>query len=220
MHKKIVFLILLLMVPFYQAIAQKKILEGSVKYKVIYDLPADQSANLPSEITCYFRGDSCAAISNQGSAIVKGVSVFKTNYHSLLIDIPAALKKILVVMTAGEVEQEKAEVPVLKGKKGTDKQVIAGYHCFKIIASDEKSGVIYDVWVTNDLDMPPNSVSKPVSGFGGVPIKFVTFNRGIKINAEVSEIQETAVPPGFFTATKDYEIMSFTELKALTENGK
>jgi hypothetical protein len=53
-----------------------------------------------------------------------------------------------------------------------------------------------------------------VSEFGGVPVKFVTFNQGIKVNAEIKEVKAEIVPAGFFSATKDYEPMSYSELKA------
>lgn len=198
--------------------AQKQIKEGVVVYSASYDIPADQLQNystLPTEITIYFRGDSTAAMVNQNGAIIKGVSVLKNNYHSMIVDIPANGKRIVVVMTPAEVEQEKATNPQFSGKSGTEKQKINGYNCTKTTITDTKTGAFYDIWVTNDIDMVPNSLSNLVSTFGGVPIKFVTFNRGIKINAELIDISETPVPPGFFSATKDYQPMSFEQLKAM-----
>ena len=212
----------LLGVSAMMASAQKKILEGTVTYTVSYELSTSQRqfANLlPTEITCYFRGDSSAAITVQGAATIKGVSVFKTNYHSLLIEMPGASKKIVVVMTPDEVEQEKAGNPKLTSKKEAQTQMINGYRCTKISITDLKNGSSYDSWVTNDIAMAPNSVDRLVSGFGGVPIKFVTFNRGIKINAEVKEIKAIAVPMGFFTADKNYQPMSFAELTAMSDKG-
>jgi len=198
--------------------AQKKITEGTITYSMAYDLPADKqviAATLPTEVTFYFRGDSSAAIFNQGVATVKGVSDFKANFHSLLIDIPSSLQKIAVVLTPAEIEQEKAAIPQLTGVKGTEKQVIDGYNCTKEIVTDPKTGATYETWITNDIDLPPNSVSKPVSIFGGVPVKFITFNSGLTIKAEIKEIKEVAVPVGFFTPTKDYQPMTYTELKAM-----
>ncbi|MFI5139116.1 MAG: DUF4412 domain-containing protein [Sphingobacteriales bacterium] len=217
--KKITLLILLLVAAVYKVSAQKKINEGIVTYNVSYELNAVQlqyADQLPKKITFYFRGDSTAATIKQGSAIVKGVSVFKANFHSLLVELPATSKKIVVVMTPAEVEEEKAENPHLKAVTGNEKQIIDGYNCYKVTATNAKNGESYEIWVTNDIDMPPNSISKPVSGFGGVPVLFVTFNRGIRINAEIEEIKETAIPPGFFSATKEYQPMSFTDLQALS----
>jgi len=198
--------------------AQRLIKEGVATYSATYDLPPDQkdlAASLPTEIICFFRGDSTAAIVNQGGAIIKGVSVFKDNYHSMIIDFPSIEKKIVVVLTAAEVEEEKATNPPLTAVKGTETQVINGYKCFKTVVTDKKSGATYEIWLTNDIDITPNSVTKPVSGFGGVPVKFVTFNHGIKLNAELKDLTETSVPSGFFTAAKDYEPMSYADLKAV-----
>jgi len=199
--------------------AQKQIKEGVVVYSASYDIPADQLQNyrtLPTEITIYFRGDSTAAIVNQGGTIIKGVSVLKNNYHSMIIDIPEALRKIVVVLTPAEVEQENAGNPQFTGKTGTEKEKINGYNCTKTTITDTKTGTTYDIWLTNDINIVPNSVSKLVSSFGGVPIKFVTFNRGVKISAEVIDISETTVPKGFFSASKDYQPMSFDQLKAMS----
>src|SRR5258708_4064931 len=148
--------------------AQKKINEGIIIYTASYELNAEQlryADQLPKEITCYFRGDSTAAIVKQGAVIIKGVSVFKANYHSLLIEIPSASKKIVVVMTPDEVEQEKAANPLFKGTTGDEKQVIDGYNCNKVTLTDTKTGAGYEIWVTNDIELVPNSVSKLVSGF-------------------------------------------------------
>jgi hypothetical protein len=201
------------------AIAQKKITEGTVTYTVSYELSPDKQQYadmLPKEIVCYFRGDSTAAIVNQGAATVKGVSVFKADYHSLIIDVPAANKKIVVVLTAGEVAQEKASIPQFTGKKGAETQVMDGYKCSEVTLTDLKNNTVYEMWVTNDIGIPPTSVSRAVSSFGGVPVKFVTFNNGIKINAEIKEVKAGTVPFGFFTASKDYEPMSYTDLKAMS----
>jgi len=214
---KITILFLLMLASELPATAQKKINEGSVTYTVSYELPPDKQQYgdmLPKEIVCYFRGDSTAAIVDQGAATVKGVSVFKTDYHSLIIDAPASGKKIVVVLTPDEVAQEKAGVPQFTGKKSGETQLMDGYNCFKVTLTDPKSSAVYDIWLTNDIDMPPTSVSRAVSSFGGVPVKFVTFNNGVKINADIKGLKEQAVPPGFFTASKDYEPMSYTDLKA------
>jgi hypothetical protein len=220
--KKAVTLFLVLAITINIAKAQKQIKEGVITYSATYDIPADQLKNygaLPSIIITYFRGDSSAAIVNQGAAIVKGVSVLKTNYHSMIIDVPSMSKKIVVVLTPTEVAQEKAENPQFTGKNGTEKQVINGYNCTKTIITDTKSGATYDIWLTNDIDIAPNSVSKLVSTFGGVPIKFVTFNSGVKINVQLEELEETPVPAGFFTAGKDYQAISYDELKGASGKG-
>jgi hypothetical protein len=199
--------------------AQKKIAEGTVIYTVDYELPADKqqfASMLPKEVTCYFRGDSTASVMNQGPATIKGVSDYKANYQGLLIDVPAASKKISVVLTPSEIEEMESTIPKLNGVKGSEKQTIAGYNCTKVVATDAKTNTTYDIWVTNDIDIIPNSLTHSVSTFGGVPVKFVAFSQGIKINAVLKEVKETTVPKGFFTATKDYESMSYEDLKAMS----
>lgn len=210
---------IILAAGFSKANAQKKINEGSITYTVSFELPADKqqyASMLPKEMTSYFRGDSTASTVNQGPATIKGVQDYKSNYQSILIDVPIANKKIAVVLTPADIEQMEAANPKLTGTPGTEKQTIDGYKCIKITATDTKTGAKYDVWVTKDIDIVPNSTSHLVSTFGGVPVKFVTFSQGIKVNAEIKEIKETPVPKGFFSASKDYESMSIDQLKTMT----
>jgi hypothetical protein len=200
------------------AVAQRKINEGMITYALTYDLSADQqqhSEKLPTEIICYFRSDSTAAIAIQDGTLVKGVSVFKTDYHSLIIDIPALSKKLLVVMTPEEVEQEKAGLPKFTFAAGSGKAFINGFNCSKGTLTDSKTGSSYEIWFTNDIEIPVTSVSRVAAGLHGVPIRFVTFNNGYKINAVVKDVKEQHVPMGFFTATKDYVAISYGELKSM-----
>ena len=203
--------------------AQKQIKEGRAIYSAAYDIPADKLQNyglLPSEIVIFFRGHSTAAIVNQCDAIVKGVSVLKENYHSMIIDFPAVPKKIFVLESTTEVEEDKKDLPEFTAKKESDKEKINGYNCEKITLTDVKSGITYELWITNDITIIPNTVSRPVSNFGGVPVKFVTFNHGIIIKAELIQVDETPVPVGFFSPTKEYEKMTLQELKKFTSGGR
>ena len=225
MTKTVHALFLILLVSVSVAKAQKKpqqkkfIKEGIVTYSATYDIPADQPQdynNLPSEITIYFRGDSSAAILSQDGSIIKGISVFKSNYRSMIVEIPSQSKKIFVELSPAEVDSEKMGAPTFTVKKDKETDEINGYKCTKTIITDVKTGESYDLWLTNDVDMEPNSVSRLVSNFGGVPIRFVTFNKGIKISAELEEIEELRVPKGFFSPTSEYEKMTYEDLKKIT----
>ena len=142
-YTKISLIFLLFVFAVFDVKAQKQIKEGIATYSASYDIPADQLQNygaLPSVIVIFFRDDSTAAIVNQGGAIIKGVSVLKTNYHSMIIDIPNISKKILVVLTPAEVAQENAEVPLFTAKASMEKDVINGYKCTKTVITDTKTG--------------------------------------------------------------------------------
>ena len=202
---------------------QKVINEGKITYSTSYDIPASQWKNdgsLPTEIVIYFRGDSTAAIVKQGIATIKGVSVLKTNYHSMIIDVPDFNKKLFVLLTSEEVQKEKSFIPQFTAQNDTSTQIINGYHCFKINLTDNATGYNYELWVTKDISIVPNSVSRPVSLFGGVPIRFVTFNQGIKIYTELKLIEEISVPKGFFSASKEYSSISYEELKKISLSEK
>jgi len=218
-----VFIIVLFSIICFEGKAQKQIKEGRAIYSAAYDIPADKLQNyglLPSEIVIYFRGDSTAAIVNQGDAIIKGVSVLKENYHSMIVDFPAFAKKIFVLESAAEVEEDKKDIPEFTAKKESVNEQINGYHCEKITLTEIKSGTAYEIWVTNDIDIVPNTVSRPVSNFGGVPVKFVTFNHGIMIKAELIQVDESPVATGFFSPSKEYEKMTLPEFKKFASGGR
>lgn len=66
------FIVLLFIMVAGSASAQKKIVEGSVTYYLTYELNAQQlldASTLPRQVTYYFRGDSSAAITNQGALL-------------------------------------------------------------------------------------------------------------------------------------------------------
>lgn len=199
--------------------AQKKITEGIVTYTVSYDLPEDKKqfeAMMPKEIQCYFRGDSSATIIDQGEAKIKSILNHKADFRSLLIDVPSFNQKIAVQFTPDDLKKLKETEPDFKGTAADEKQKIAGYDCFKVDVKEAKSGTSYEMWVTKDLEITPNVMTHFVNNLGGVPVKFVTFNNGVKINAELRDIKEEKIPAGFFTASKDYKPMSLSELTALT----
>ncbi len=216
-------LILPLLIIAVHVHTKKVINEGKITYSTSYDIPASQWKNdgsLPTEIVIYFRGDSTAAIVKQGIATIKGVSVLKTNYHSMIIDVPDFNKKLFVLLTSEEVQKEKSFIPQFTAQNDTSTQIINGYHCFKINLTDNATGYNYELWVTKDISIVPNSVSRPVSLFGGVPIRFVTFNQGIKIYTELKLIEEISVPKGFFSASKEYSSISYEELKKISLSEK
>lgn len=201
--------------------AQKKITEGAVIYTVSYDLPADKqqyAAMMPKEIKCYFRDDSTATLIDQGPAKIKSILNAKAQFQSLLIDVPQFDKKFAVVLTPADQEELKAKEPEFSGTPGTETQTIAGYKCTKIDVKDNKSGLDYALWVTKDIELVPNTMTKLVAKLGGVPVKFVTFNNGVKINAQLKEVKEETVPAGFFSVTKDYQSMSMNDLMQVFGN--
>lgn len=188
--------------------AQKAYTEGVVNYAI--------SAPMGStETKVYFTADSSAAVTNNGAYTAKIVSDNKSTYVAVLVDVPMVSMKKAAVLTPAEITQVNGEVPVFTFTPTTETKQINGYNCKKVNAKEAKTGTNIDVWVTSDITIPVNSITKPFVGAGGVPVQFQTVQQGQTVTVELKSISAEKVAAGTFGVAPGYEKMSFTDLKAL-----
>jgi hypothetical protein len=198
--------------------AQKKINEGSITYKVEYDVPANMQmmkAMMPDEIKVYFKGDSTSMINK--SPMVSSVFIMnaKTESQRLLLDIPMMSKKYSVRFTPDEIETMKENFPQLSFSEAGQKKAIASFAGTTYTVTDKKSGQSSEVVFTKDVDIPVNSLTQYFDKNYGVPLAFQSIQQGMKVKATVKEIKEEKVPAGSFSAGKDYEEITYKELQGM-----
>ena len=121
-------------------------------------------------------------------------------------------KKISVIFTPDDQEQMKEMSPEFSLKAGTETKSIAGYNGKKYEVSEKKSGQNFEAWFTTEVDIPQNTATLFYDKSYGFPLQFSTIINRVPVKALVKEIKATTVPAGIFTATKDYEEMTFQEL--------
>jgi len=195
--------------------AQKKLAEGTITYKVEWQ-PSPQmqqmAAMFPSEITVYFKGDSSATILKTAFSTNNNILNSKTEYQRLLIDAPMRNKKLSVILTPDDQEQMKEFGPSFTVTAGSETKTVNGYSAQKYTITEKKSGKTFDSWFTKDVSVNPNSLTQFFDAGVGFPLEFQSFLSGMGAKATVKEIKEGKVPAGIFSATKDYEEITFAQL--------
>lgn len=216
--KKILFgisFILFTAVAFAQSGKGSKINEGIITYTVEWKLPQQMqamAANFPKELTVYFKGDSSSLKTQSPMYSSTNILNLKKDYERLLLDIPMAGKKISVRFTPEDLDQMQANMPELTSKPGSETKSIAGYTALKYEMTEKKSNQNFEAWFTKDAEIIPNSLSRFFDQSLGFPLEFTTFMNGLSLKAVVKEIKSTTVPAGSFSASADYEEMTFQQL--------
>lgn len=191
----------------FNASAQKTYTEGVANYTI--------SAPVGSMDTkMYFTNDSSAAVSDNGQYTLKILTDNKSSYMAILVNVPMISMKKVAVLSPTEVAQANNEIPKLTFTPTAETKEINGFNCKKVNAK-YASGSNIELWVTNDIKMPSNSITQPFASAGGVPVKFVTVQQGQTVNAELKSISSEKVASGAFGIPQGYEKISFAELKVL-----
>lgn len=193
----------------YAAQAQKVFTEGVVNYDV-------STNGQQSEAKNFFRGDSSSYQMQQGPASINILSNVKANYMVILVDVPVASIKKAAVLTPADIEQMKDQEPNFTFTPTTETQTISGYSCKKVQAKDSKSGSNFDVWITNDITVPTNNMTKYFSSLGGFPVKFTTIQRGTPVQITLKSIVQEKVKPGTFGIPADFDRITLDDLKAMS----
>ncbi|RYE33183.1 MAG: DUF4412 domain-containing protein [Sphingobacteriaceae bacterium] len=192
----------------FAAQAQKSFTEGVIVYSVTTNGQQNEAKN-------YFKGDSSAYVLQQGPADIKIISNDKADYRAILVDVPVASIKKAAVLTPADMEQMKTMEPTFTSTPTTETQTIAGYKCTKVTAKDAKSGKTYDVWVTNDITAPTNSLTKYYANFGGMPVKFSISQMGQQVDVVLKSITAEKVKPGTFAVPADFDKITMQDLMSM-----
>lgn len=192
----------------FSASAQKKFNDGVAVYSVT-------TAAGSAESTINFSADSSIAASQNGAALIKIISTTKNDYLVILVDVPIAGMKKAAVASPSEIEGFGDMEPKLTFTPTTETMTIAGYNCKKVKVKETKSGKDYEAWITNDLVVPFNGLTKYFADCGGVPVQFVTFQQGQEIKVTLKSITEHKNPAGTFSIPAGFEKITLADLAAL-----
>src|ERR1700712_73616 len=189
--------------------AQKKITEGSATYSVSV---GGQTADVAS----YFKGDTSSVAFQRGPAKINMIGTKDGNYVVVLVDVPVANMKKAAIGTPAEIDEAQASEPVYAFSKTDETKKIGDYNCKKYIAKNTKDGANYDLWITNDVSIPANLVTKLYESLGGTPVQFTFLQGGNAKMAQVftlKSVTETKVPANVFKVTSEYDKMTLTDMQ-------
>jgi hypothetical protein len=189
----------------YSASAQKVYKSGMVSYSM-------EMRGQPADVKQYFTPDSTAALITMGPANIKVLSNAKRDYLAVVLDVPVASLKKAGIATPAEIEQGVAALPTFTYTSTTETKQISGFNCKKVIAKDTKTGKNYDVWITNDISVPPTAYQPYYSTIGGFPIQFTAFQQGQEAVITISGVSDQKAPTGTFAIGKDFEKGTLADL--------
>jgi hypothetical protein len=190
------------------ASAQKTYTEGTATYALATPI-GDLDAKL------IFNADSNAFITQQGPANVKAISNTAGTHGVILVDVSLIDLKKAAVLTPAELKQAEEQAPKYTFTTTTETKQINGFNSKKVIAKDAKSGSTMEIWVTNDIKAPTNSLTKLFKEAGGFPVQFKTSQSGQTFDATLKSIVQEKIPAGSFGIPAGYDRITLNELNAL-----
>jgi len=203
--------------------AQKKVNEGVVTYKMEYALTPEQApmeAQLPTESKVKFNGQMSKIELEQGPATITVLRDAATNNGLLLIDVPVAQMQFAVKQGKAEYEKAQAIAPKFSDFKATgEKQVIATYNAEKHTYKDDKGGT-YELWATNDIELPAGFSGEEFKGVKGTLVKFTRFQNGVKSTLTVKDVKEEKAGPFTLDVPSGYEVKTMEEIMAMQGGGE
>jgi hypothetical protein len=167
----------------------------------------------------YFTPDSLALTFTTGPATIKILKDAKNKFFAVLVDVPVASIKKAAVASPDEIDQMMATMPKFTFAPGTETKQISGFNCKKVVATDSKTSKTYDIWVTNDVTLPPSAIPDYYSAIGGVPIQYTSFSQGQSASVTITAIADTKAPAGTFTISGDFDKITMDELKQMSGGG-
>ena len=194
------------------ASAQKAYTEGLVTYKT-------SMRGQDIEIKEYFRTDSVAVTFSAGPATIKLLSDANHKSFAVLVDVPVASIKKAAIYTPDEVDQAMSAMPTFTFAPGTETKQISGFNCKKVVATDTKTKKTYDIWITNDITVPPTAVPEYYKAIGGFPVQYTAFQQGQSTDVTISTVSDAKAPVGTFGIAPDFDKISKDDLTAMSGGG-
>lgn len=193
----------------FGAKAQKVYNEGSIDYNIVVNGTSFDSKS-------YFKGDTSCLSFQRGPATIKMIGSAKGDFFNVLVDVPVANIKKAAIATPPEIDEALATDPQYAFTKTDETKKIGDYNCMKYIAKNAKTGTSYDLWMTTDITVPPNLLTKLYAGITGTPVLFTYLQGGT--TAEVvtlKAINDTKVPADTFQIPTGYDKVSLTDLQKM-----
>ncbi|HTE00075.1 MAG TPA: hypothetical protein VK668_12355 [Mucilaginibacter sp.] len=198
--------------------AQKNYSEGLVSIKT-------SAGGQAIEMKQYFRSDSIATTFSAGQANIKLLADANYKFFAVVAEVASFKVKKAAIYTPDEIDQALSVSPTFTFAPSTETKQISGFNCKKIVATDTKAQKTYDIWITNDLALPAAVMEKCYATIGGVPIQYISFQKGpdgalsIADNTVIS-VSDQKAPAGTFGIAPDFDKISKGELDAMARGNQ
>jgi len=205
--------------------AQKVLDQGTITYGIKYELSTEQKhaiseSMLPEETRIKFNGNISMIEMEMGPAMIKIISDGLQRSSLFLVDIPVIQKQYAAKISKAEVEQQMGNVSYTDFVKTGEKQTIGSYNTEKYTYKDN-AGNEHELWATNDIKLSAGAVPYGLEPLkGATPIRYSSFQNGIKSVATVKSIKEEKAGPFNLDIPKGYEQKTLAELQAMQGGGE
>ncbi|WP_214070536.1 hypothetical protein [Mucilaginibacter sp. dw_454] len=193
----------------FTANAQKSYTSGTATYTL-------KTGMGDTESKIYFTADSNVSVTQQGPALIKILTNAKATYIAILVDVPVASIKKAAILSPDEIEQGLAAAPKFTFTPSAETKVINGFNCKKVDVKDSKSGSSYVAWVTKDISVPTNMLTRYFAEAGGVPVQFTTIQQGQAVDVTLKSVTDEKAPVGSFGIPAGFDKISLDDLKAMS----
>lgn len=198
--------------------AQKKVNEGTITYAITYELTPEQqsmASQLPPETKFKFNGNILKIEMEQGPAKITILSDGLQKNGLVLVDIPVMQKQYAVKTSKEEAEQTMGATPKLTDFKATGEKLKIGlYNTEKYTYKDDK-GAAYELWATNDIQLPAGIIGEEFKDVKGTPVKFTRNQNGFKALVTIKDLKEEKVGPLSLDVPPAYEVTTMDALRSM-----
>ncbi|HEY9004132.1 MAG TPA: hypothetical protein VIM89_22425 [Mucilaginibacter sp.] len=173
----------------------------------------------------YFRSDSIATLFSAGPANIKLLSDANYKFFAVVAEVAAFKVKKAAIYTPDEISQALSVYPTFSFAPSTETKQISGFNCKKVVATDTKTQKTYDIWITNDISLPPAVVEKYYATIGGTPIQYASFQTGPDGKLYIADytvvsVSDQKAPTGTFGIAPDFDKISKSDLEAMARNNQ
>jgi hypothetical protein len=198
--------------------AQKSYSEGLITLKT-------SAHGQDIELKQYFRSDSVATLFSAGPANIKLLADANYQFFAVVAEVSAFNVKKAAIYTPGEIDEALSVSPAFTFAPSAETKQISGFNCKKVVATDAKTQKTYDIWITNDLSLPPAVIEKCYATIGGVPIQYTTFQKGPDGALSIAEytvmnVSDQKAPAGTFGIPPGFDKISKADLDAMARGNQ
>lgn len=189
--------------------AQTTYTNGIITYKAVL-----QGQDV--EMKEYFSADSVANVFSAGPANIKLLTDANHEFFALLVDISAFAIKKAAIYSPDEIKAAMNDFPAITFLRGTETKQISGFNCTKVVVTTIRDQKTYDLWITNDIVVPPVAIPYYYKDVGGFPVQYTAFKQGETTEVIVTAASADIAPAGTFSIPPDFDKISKTDLDQMS----
>jgi hypothetical protein len=194
--------------------SRKKVIEGSITYKIEYQLPDSLNKYLlylPKSAKVFFKGDSAVSVQQMNDESTTIITSKPTDFMRVLL--ASSAKKYVIDYSKADQAQEAPAKLGYTYAADTNTRNIAGHKALKYTLTDKASGAVTEAWFTQEVRLIPNSLTMAFDTTKGMPLSFTTNQNGMIIKTTVQDIKFEPVPAGVFATPPGYEPLTPKQLR-------